>query len=101
MIFKNFNSFFFESFDAVASAEEVEQGKPDPQIFLLTARKVGVRPQRCVIVKDAPAEIEAGRQAGMRTIGVLTSLNALTADVVVRILDDLPRDGFATLAANI
>lgn len=84
-------------FDALASAEEVEHGKPDPQIFLLAAGKLGVTPQRCVVVEDAPAGTEAGRRAGMRTVGVLTSHGELMADVVVSTLDELPRDGFDTL----
>src|SRR5262249_33664315 len=40
-------------FDAVVSAEEVEHGKPDPQIFLTAAAKVQVPPARCVVVEDA------------------------------------------------
>lgn len=84
-------------FDAVASAEEVEHGKPDPQIFLLAASKVGVAPPRCVVVEDAPAGVEAGRRAGMHTIGVLTSQAELVADVVVRTLNELPRNSFDQL----
>ena len=86
-------------FDALVSADEVEHGKPDPQIFLLAAGKLGIPPQRCVVVEDSPAGIEAGRRAGMSTIGVLTSQHELTADVVVRTLDDLPAGTFDQLTA--
>jgi beta-phosphoglucomutase family hydrolase len=86
-------------FDALVSADEVEHGKPDPQIFLLAAGKLGTPPRRCVVVEDSPAGIEAGRRAGMSTIGVLTSHHELKADVVVRTLDDLPAGTFDQLTA--
>ena len=49
------------------------------------------------VVDDSPAGIEAGRHAGMSTIGVLTSHDELTADVVVSTLDDLPAGTFNQL----
>jgi len=81
-------------FDAVASAEDVSRGKPDPQIFLAAAAKVSVPPSRCVVVEDAPAGTEAARRAGMRRVGVLSSHGALEADVVVGSLAELPDDTF-------
>ena len=84
-------------FDAVASAEDVERGKPDPQIFLAAAGKVQVEAARCVVVEDAPAGVEAARRAGMRRVGVLSSHGALDADVVVNSLADLPDDTFDRL----
>jgi HAD superfamily hydrolase (TIGR01509 family) len=84
-------------FAAVASAEDVTEGKPDPQVFLAAASKLGVEPRACVVVEDAPAGTEAARRAGMRSIGVLSSHPELTADIVVRTLEDLPRDAFDKL----
>jgi HAD superfamily hydrolase (TIGR01509 family) len=84
-------------FDAVASAEDVSRGKPDPQIFLAAAAKVQVPAERCVVVEDAPAGVEAARRAGMRRVGVLSSHGALDADVVVGSLADLPDDTFDRL----
>ncbi|HKQ52083.1 MAG TPA: HAD family phosphatase [Pyrinomonadaceae bacterium] len=84
-------------FDAIASAEDVSRGKPDPQIFLSAAAKVSVPPQRCVVVEDAPAGTEAARRAGMRRVGVLSSHGALEADVVVSSLAELPDDTFDQL----
>ncbi len=86
-----------EYFDAVASSEDVQRGKPDPQVFLVAADKVAVPPQRCIVVEDAPAGIEGGRRAGMRTIGVCSSHATLQADWVVRSLDELPDDAFDRL----
>jgi beta-phosphoglucomutase len=82
---------------AFVSAEDVERGKPDPQVFLAAAAKAGAPPWRCIVVEDAPAGVEGGRRAGMRTIGVLTTHAALDADVVVRSLSDLPPDAFERL----
>ena len=84
-------------FDAVASAEDVSRGKPDPQIFLAAAAKVGAPAARCVVVEDAPAGTEAARRAGMRRVGVLSSHAALEADVVVASLAELPDDTFDRL----
>src|ERR1043165_4005408 len=84
-----------DCFDAIVSAEEVERGKPDPQIFLAAAAKVRTPPGRCIVVEDAPAGTEAARRAGMRAIGVLTTHATLEADRVVRSLDDLDDDAFA------
>ncbi len=86
-----------EFFAAVASAEDVLRGKPDPQIFLAAAAKVSVAAARCVVVEDAPAGTEAARRAGMRRVGVLSSHAALEADVVVNSLADLPDDTFDRL----
>jgi beta-phosphoglucomutase len=86
-----------DCFDAIVSAEEVERGKPDPQIFLAAAAKVQTPPARCVVVEDAPAGCEAARRAGMRVIGVLTTHAHLEADRVVRSLDELDQAAFAAL----
>lgn len=84
-------------FQAVVSAEQVAHGKPDPQIFLLAAEKLGVPARQCVVVEDAPAGVEAGRRAGMKTVGVLTSHAQLVADVVVLRLDALSGSAFDEL----
>lgn len=52
------------------SAEEVGRGKPEPDVFVEAARRLGVAPQRCVVVEDAPPGAEAARRAGMRCIAV-------------------------------
>jgi beta-phosphoglucomutase len=80
----------------LASAEDVRAGKPDPEVFLVAAGRVGVPPARCIVVEDAAAGIEAARRAGMRSIGVGTPpLQA--ADVAVISLADLPPDTFDRL----
>lgn len=87
-------------FDAIVSAEDVETGKPDPEVFLVAAARVSTPPVRCVVIEDAPAGIEAARLAGMRTIGVRSSQTSLSADVVVRTLEELPEDAFDCLVVK-
>ncbi len=84
-------------FDAVVSAEDVTVGKPDPQVFLAAAAKLGVAPSSCVVVEDAPAGTEAARRAGMRSVGVLTMHEHIEADTVVRTLEELPPTAFDDL----
>ncbi|WP_238439593.1 HAD-IA family hydrolase [Microbacterium sp. JZ31] len=52
------------------TADDVTASKPDPEGFLLAARKLGVEPADCVVFEDSHAGIQAGRAAGMRVIGV-------------------------------
>ena len=85
------------TFGAVVSAEEVPHGKPDPDVFLAAAARLDVAPARCVVVEDAPAGVEAGRRAGMRTLGVLTTHARLDADYTVRSLADLEPQAFDAL----
>lgn len=57
-------------FDAVTTREEVEKGKPDPEIFIKTAEKLNIEPARCIVFEDSVAGIKAARKAGMKTVGV-------------------------------
>jgi HAD superfamily hydrolase (TIGR01509 family) len=84
--------------DAVVSAEDVTRGKPEPDVFLAAAAKLAVPPSRCIVVEDAAAGVEAGRRAGMRTIGV-NARTQLGADLSVRSLADLQPDAFERLLA--
>lgn len=85
-----------DELDAIVSAEDVARGKPDPQVFLTAAERLGVPPSCCVVVEDAAAGIEAARRAGMPSIGV-NAQTPLAADVYVRSLADLPSDAFERL----
>jgi len=89
-----------EFFDALTSAEDVSRGKPDPQVFLTAAARLGVAPARCVVVEDALAGVEGARRGGMRAIGVRSSHKHLEADVVVDSLDDLADDAFDRLIGD-
>lgn len=57
----------------MVSADEVQLGKPNPAPFLRGAELLGIAPQRCVVVEDAPSGIEAAHRAGMTVLAVLTT----------------------------
>lgn len=85
------------AFDALISAEDVVHGKPAPDVFLSAAAKAGADPKNCIVVEDADAGIEAGKRAGMRTIGISRNGKARAADVVVASLTELPENTFRHL----
>lgn len=58
-------------FDATVTGDEVRTGKPDPEVFLKAAEKLGVRPRCCAVVEDAVAGLEAARRAGMTPIALV------------------------------
>jgi len=62
------------AFDFVASRDDVEQGKADPEIYLLTARALGVSPAECLAIEDSPAGVAAALAAGMDVVAVSTRL---------------------------
>jgi beta-phosphoglucomutase len=80
---------------ALVAAEDVHQGKPDPEVFLVGAVRLGVEPARAVVVEDAAAGIAAARRAGMPSVGVGRGCEA--ADVTVFSLADLPPGTFDRL----
>ena len=71
------------------TVDDVVNGKPDPEPFLLAAERLGVDPSRCLVVEDAPAGIAAARAAGCAVIALTgtTAEEELTADLVVDGLD--------------
>ena len=60
-------------FDAVVDGNDLTKSKPDPQVFLLAAERLGVAPEYCVVVEDADAGVEAALAAGMQVVGVGTA----------------------------
>ena len=89
-----------ECFEAIVSAEDVHRGKPDPEVFLIAATKLGVAPEHCIVVEDALHGVEAARAAGMKSIGVSQNGKHLPADIVVPSLDLLDENAFGNLLLN-
>jgi beta-phosphoglucomutase family hydrolase len=86
-------------FAAIVSGDELP-GKPDPAVFLKAARSIGVAPERCVVVEDAMAGVEAAKRGGMKCIAVTTTNPAevlKAADIIVRSLDELAPEKFERL----
>ncbi len=60
---------FLDKFSVIASAEEVERGKPHPDVFLLAAERLGVLPEECVVIEDSVNGGRGAISAGMRVLG--------------------------------
>jgi len=61
------------AFAAVVAAEDVGRGKPDPEVFLQAAARLGCPPRQCVVFEDARAGLAAARAAGMPCVALLTT----------------------------
>lgn len=63
-------------FNAVVTAQDVSEHKPNPQVFLEVASQLGVPPEKCIVIEDAGLGIEAAKRANMKAVGFLTKWNS-------------------------
>ena len=81
-----------KSFKAVVTGSDVTRGKPDPQVFLLAAQRMGLKPADCAVIEDAVAGITAALAGGMTAIalaGTAPAESLTMADLVVTSLRQL------------
>jgi len=86
-----------KKFQATTNGSEITRGKPDPEVFIKTAQKIGVPPSQCVVIEDAPAGVVAAKTAGCAAIALtgtaprsklteadltVDSLRELTAEII-------------------
>lgn len=87
---------------AMITADDVTRGKPDPQVFLLAAERMGIAPEQCIVVEDAQAGVAAARAAGMHCVGIAstgrTREELAAADLVVDSLSELTPHLFRQVA---
>ncbi len=60
-------------FDCVITANDIKNGKPAPDVFLMVSRKLNIPPTCCLVIEDAPVGIEAAKKAGMKCIALTTT----------------------------
>jgi len=60
-------------FQGIVSGSDVTRGKPDPQVFLIAAERLGLPPSQCAVVEDAPLGVDAAHAAGMAAIGMVST----------------------------
>lgn len=77
-----------DRFSAIVSAIEVKNGKPAPDIFLYTAKKLKIHPKDCVVIEDGVNGMVAAREAGMKCIGLTTDKMA-PSDIKVTSLKEI------------
>lgn len=63
-----------ESFDFIATRDDVEHGKPDPEIYTLISRELAVAPAKCLVIEDSPAGVRAAVAAGMKVVALATPM---------------------------
>jgi beta-phosphoglucomutase len=83
-------------FAALVSQEDTQRGKPDPQVFLVAAAKLGVVPTNCVVMEDAVAGVQAAKAGSMKCVAVTfvghhaaELLKQVGADLVVKTLEEV------------
>lgn len=84
-----------ETFDIIISGEDVERKKPFPDIYLLAAEKLGLKPEECIVVEDAVSGITSGKFAGCKCLALTTSFKAeqlQEADWIVEDLSQVPAE---------
>ena len=81
--------------DVLVAAEDVREGKPSPEGYLIAARRLGVDPSRCAVFEDTPAGIAAGHAAGAMVFGLSTTFPADALEAADTIVDSL-----ASIAIN-
>lgn len=64
-----------ETFDAVLAGNDVKNKKPDPEIFLLAAERIGLNPKDCLVIEDALSGIKAAKAAGCKCLAITSSFN--------------------------
>lgn len=64
------NNGIYDLFDAICSTEQVEHGKEHPDVFLLTAKELGISPQECLVFEDVLPAVKSAKQVGMTVYGV-------------------------------
>jgi sugar-phosphatase len=74
--------------EVVITADDVTRGKPDPEPYVLGARRLGVPVDRCLVVEDAPSGVRSGRAAGAVTLGLRTTGPGPGADVEITDLSE-------------
>ena len=81
-----------EYFNSIVSGREVPQSKPNPQIYLLAAERLGTQPESCIVIEDSPPGVKAAKAAGMRCLAVANTHSKEElkgADKVVNSLEDM------------
>ena len=91
-------------FATMVTGDDVTHGKPDPEVFVLAATRLGVAPGRCVVIEDAGAGIEAARRGGMASVGLCstgrTHDELSDADLVVDHLKELSTERLSSLLSS-
>ncbi|MDC7247710.1 MAG: HAD-IA family hydrolase, partial [Sphaerochaetaceae bacterium] len=76
-------------FDHIVDANEVEKGKPDPEVFVRASDALGLLPEECAAVEDSDAGLQAIKSAMMKSVGVGEDIDLTLCDVSVKSTEEL------------
>ena len=85
------------------NGDQAKNKKPDPELFLLAAERIGIEPAHCVVIEDTPNGIKAAKAAGAKCIAVTNSISAAKlseADLVCDSLEDIKLDMIQELSES-
>ena len=72
-----------DAFDAIIDGTKVKTAKPDPEVFLLGAKELGLKKEACIVFEDAKAGVEAAHNGGMKAVGIGRKENLPNADICI------------------
>ncbi len=84
-------------FDAVADGNDITNSKPDPEVFLIAAERLGLKPAECLVVEDAEAGVQAALAAGIAVLGIGDPARLPRALCVVEGLDAIDADNLLAI----
>ncbi|CAH8283653.1 beta-phosphoglucomutase [Mariniflexile fucanivorans] len=93
LILKQVN--LYHRFYGIVDGNDVSKAKPDPEVFLIGAKKLNLSPEKCIVFEDAIAGVEAANIAGMTSVGIGDKETLKAADFNFNNLTEIPEDFFS------
>ncbi|GAA4268926.1 beta-phosphoglucomutase [Hyunsoonleella aestuarii] len=84
-------------FSGIVDGNSVSTAKPDPEVFLIGAQKLNLKPEQCVVFEDAIAGVEAANRAAMLSIGIGDKITLKEADFNFNNLTEIPENFFSEM----
>lgn len=84
-------------FEALVCGSDITNNKPDPEIYITAAQKLGLKPEECIVVEDAPSGVKAAKASGAKCLALTTSVSKeelCEADWIVNDLSKYPNEIF-------
>ncbi|SFD43192.1 HAD family hydrolase [Clostridium uliginosum] len=81
------NNEIFHYFDAITTTDETSQGKDQPDVYLLAAKKLGVEPNKCIVFEDILPAIQGAKSAGMKVVAVKDNLSIHSEEELTKYAD--------------
>jgi beta-phosphoglucomutase family hydrolase len=86
-------------FDKIINSNDIEKGKPDPEIFIKTAEELGIPPENCVVFEDSIAGVQSGKAAGMKVVALTTTHSEEELSEADLVIDDYRSIDFEKLTS--